>query len=213
MKTVKHDSTAEVINAWVFMSVHVILWRVSTLLCFMWPDNFMIFAFILCVLYFESHSGDVTWPRELHGISNLKGITWWAGNVSVIQKVFPYHYVFWIRTYQPISHRQSRDTNSTMPFHYSDDIMGTIVYSTAYSDADQRKHQSSASLAFVRGIHRGPVNSPHKWPVTRKIFPFDDVIMWGAISGDISVMRHKCHSDLDVEYFDAFTRLCLQLHQ
>ena len=49
----------------------------------------------------------------------------------------------------------------------------TIVYSIVYSDADQRKHQSSAPLAFVRG----PVNSPHKWPVTRKMFPFDDVIM------------------------------------
>ena len=48
----------------------------------------------------------------------------------------------------------------------------TIVYSTIYSGADQRKHQSSASLAFVRGIHRGPLNSPHKWPVTRKVFPF-----------------------------------------
>ena len=53
----------------------------------------------------------------------------------------------------------------------------TIVYSIVYSAADQRKHQSSASLAFVRGIHRGPVNSPQKWPVTRKMFPFDDVIM------------------------------------
>ena len=53
----------------------------------------------------------------------------------------------------------------------------TIVYSTVYSDADQRKHQSSASLAFVREIHPGPVNSPHKWPVTRKMFSFDDVIM------------------------------------
>ena len=53
----------------------------------------------------------------------------------------------------------------------------TIVYSTVYSDADQRKHKSSASLAFVRGIHRGPVNCPHKWPVTRKMCPFDDVIM------------------------------------
>ena len=53
----------------------------------------------------------------------------------------------------------------------------TIVYSTIYSDADQRKHQSSASLAFVWGIHRRPVNSPHKWPVTRKMFPLDDVIM------------------------------------
>ena len=53
----------------------------------------------------------------------------------------------------------------------------TIIYSTVHSGADQRKHQSSASLAFVRGIHRSPVNSPHKWPVTQKMFPFDDVIM------------------------------------
>ena len=53
----------------------------------------------------------------------------------------------------------------------------TIVYSTVYSGADQRKHQKSVSLAFVRGICRSPVNSPHKRPVTRKMFPFDDVIM------------------------------------
>ena len=51
------------------------------------------------------------------------------------------------------------------------------IYSTVYSDGDQRNHQSSASLAFVRGIHRGPVNYPHKWPVTRKMSPCDDVIM------------------------------------
>ena len=54
----------------------------------------------------------------------------------------------------------------------------TIAYSIVYSGVDQRKHQSPASLAFVRGIHRRPVNSPRKWPVTRKKFPFDDVIMW-----------------------------------
>ena len=53
----------------------------------------------------------------------------------------------------------------------------TIVYSTIYPAADQRKHQSSAWLAFVRGIHRWPVNFSHKGPVTRKMFPFDDVIM------------------------------------
>ena len=45
------------------------------------------------------------------------------------------------------------------------------------SDPDQRKLQSSASLAFVLGIRRWLVNSPHKGPVTRKMFPFDDVIM------------------------------------
>ena len=53
----------------------------------------------------------------------------------------------------------------------------TIFYSTVCSGADQRKHQSSASLAFLRGIHWWLVNSPHKWPVTLKMFPFDDVIM------------------------------------
>ena len=53
----------------------------------------------------------------------------------------------------------------------------TIVYWTVYSSANQRKHKSSASLAFVRGIHRWPVNSPHKGPVMRKMLLFDDVIM------------------------------------
>ena len=66
----------------------------------------------------------------------------------------------------------------------------TIVYSTVYSGADQKKLQSSASLAFVWGIHRRPVNSPHKWPVTRKMFPFDDVIMRRAIS-QLRVSSHR----------------------
>ena len=48
---------------------------------------------------------------------------------------------------------------------------------TVYSVTGQTKHQSSASLAFVREIHRWPVNSPHKGPVTREMFPFDDAIM------------------------------------
>ena len=72
--------------------------------------------------------------------------------------------------------------------HYHDVIMTvmasqitglTIVYSIVYSDVDQRKHQSSASLAFVWGIHRGPVNPPHKWPVTRKMFP--SMALWKAV--------------------------------
>ena len=52
-----------------------------------------------------------------------------------------------------------------------------LLYSSVYSGADQRKHKSSASLAFVRGIHRWPVNSPHKGLVTRKAFSFDYVII------------------------------------
>ena len=84
--------------------------------------------------------------------------------------------------------------------HYDDVIMGAIaslitsltsVHSTVYSDADQRKHQSSASLAFVWGIHRGPVNSPHKWPVKRKMFPFDDVIMMKLLARLLVIIKYR----------------------
>ena len=70
--------------------------------------------------------------------------------------------------------------------HYNDVMISTmasqissltIVYWSLYSGGVQRKHQSSASLAFVRRIHRWPVNSSHKEPGTRKMFPCDDVIM------------------------------------
>ena len=70
--------------------------------------------------------------------------------------------------------------------HYNDVIMSamvsqitsrTIVYPSVYLGVDQNKHQSSASLVFVKGIHHWPVNSPHKGPVTRKMLPFDDIIM------------------------------------
>ena len=64
----------------------------------------------------------------------------------------------------------------------------TIIYSNVYSSADQRRHQSSASLAFVRVIHRWPVNSPDKGPVTRIMFQFDDVIMyWAQIALQIPI--------------------------
>ena len=63
-----------------------------------------------------------------------------------------------------------------------DCLLKSIVYSSVYSSADQRKHQSSASLALVRGIHLSPINSPHKGPVTRKMFPLDDVIMGSRLT-------------------------------
>ena len=99
-----------------------------------------------------------------------------------------YVYLFFdIQPYNSVCNGHYFHSNGLHRWHYNDVIMGkiasqitslTIVYSTVYSDADQGKHQSSASLAFVRGIHRGPVISPHKGPVTRKMLPFDDVIMY-----------------------------------
>ena len=55
-----------------------------------------------------------------------------------------------------------------MVSHYNDVIMSVMasqiksICSPIGSCADQRKHQSSDSLAFVRGIHQWPVNSTHR---------------------------------------------------
>ena len=109
------------------------------------------------------------------------------------------------------------------PQHYNDVIMDaimsqitnlTIVDSTVYFGADQRKHQSSASLAFVRGIHRSSVNCLHKGPVTRKMFPLDDVILNAQPMANLITVQiiatlfftiHRAtllhHNHVDVIYF------------
>ena len=105
--------------------------------------------------------------------------------------------------------------SSTANAHYSDVMMGamasqitslTIICSTVYSGADQRKHQSSAPLAFLRGIHRWPVNSPHKWPVTRKMFLFNDVMSCSIIIWVI------CDHPLFRQWLDAMTTIFPNLH-
>ena len=128
--------------------------------------------------YRKSHCGDKTilWSSYLHN------------GISYTDKTTP---LYWIGALE----LRLSCTKPSVCFmgciiytlhHYDDVIMSTIasqitsltiVYSSIYSGADQSKHQSSASLALMWGIHRGPVNSPHKWPVTRKMFPFDYVIM------------------------------------
>ena len=71
--------------------------------------------------------------------------------------------------------------------HYNDVIMTTIasqitslavVYSTVYSDADKKKPSKLHVTGLCVGNSPWPVNSPHKGPVTRKMFPIDDVIMF-----------------------------------
>ena len=81
--------------------------------------------------------------------------------------------------------------NDVLTMAMASQITGvSIVCSTVCSGADQRKHQSSTSLAFVGGIHRWPVNSPHKGPVIWKMFPFDDVIMYRYHSLQSSAFTH-----------------------
>ena len=77
---------------------------------------------------------------------------------------------------------------------YSEVIMTgvLIVCSIVCSGADEKEHQSSASLAFVRGIHRWPLDSPHKGLVTRKMFPFNDVILVLILSHCIMCLPWPC---------------------
>ena len=51
--------------------------------------------------------------------------------------------------------------------------------------------KAPASLAFARGIHQWPVDSTHKGPVTRKMFPFDDVIMRMLSSSRFRQLSHR----------------------
>ena len=110
----------------------------------------------------------------------------------------------------------------TINVHCSDVIMGgmasqitslTVVYSTVYSGADQRWYQSSASLAFVRGIHRWPLNSPNKGPMTRRMFPFDDIIMfWCDIITRWGVQLWLLYVELLVWFLSLYLILHIILH-
>ena len=120
-------------------------------------------------------------PVLIHGNSAKLSLPWACSNINVFKEMVN-SIVSMFTCVKQIVHIE-RDRKI---YHYDDVIMTmlasqitslTVIYSIVYSGVNQRKHQSSASLAFVREIHRGPVNFPHKWPVTRKMFPFDDVIM------------------------------------
>ena len=103
------------------------------------------------------------------------------------QYIYIYIYIY-IHIYMPQSNfslaimiMKASQVSHASNHHCSDVIIGaiatqitslTVVYSTVYSSVDQRKHQSSVSLAFVWGIHQWAANSPHKWPVMRKMHPF-----------------------------------------
>ena len=85
----------------------------------------------------------------------------------------------------------------------------TIVYPNFYSGADQRKHQNSASLAFVRGNYQEPVNSPHKVPVTWKMFPLDDVIMQCFFFLFVCAMTYKPSRAWQNWYKLCYFQLCI----
>ena len=120
-------------------------------------------------------------------------------------------YQIWNIFIYVITCSSNADNAANRLFHYSDVIMSamasqitgiSIVFSTICSGSDQRKQQSLASLDIVRGVHRWQVDfpsqdrwiSPHKGPVTRKMLPFDDVIMWSSWHGVLTFwLRSALH--------------------
>ena len=130
------------------------------------------------------------WRPSVRGIHSTVGFPWKVANDTELWNIHCSQaeqaleqtaelQVLWDAARLMWCHCNDWHDTTANSYHYDDVIMGAmayqitslmIVYSTVYSDTDQRKHQSSSS--------RGPVNSPHKWPVTRKMPPFDDVIMF-----------------------------------
>ena len=94
-------------------------------------------------------------------------------------------------------------SSQALQWHYSDLIMSTmasqrtavwIVCSAFWLGTDQREHQSFESLAFVRGIHCWPVDSPHKGPITRKLFHLM-TSSWRKDVSDNSIWKNHTCSD------------------
>ena len=145
----------------------------------------------LTIDYSTVYSGADQRKQSSASLAFVRRIHRWPVNSThkgpVTRKMFPFHDVIMMGI-EPLGIIFREISMGLIALdHYTDVIMTTIasqitsltvVYSTVYSGADQRK-QNSASLAFVRRIHRWPVNSTHEGPVTRKMFPFDDVIMMG----------------------------------
>ena len=122
----------------------------------------------------------------------------WLSKLRVFIKIFPFEtwdvtvvgieYMHVLRVHYECSIGNLSPLRDCLFRHHSDVIMSaiasqitgvSIVCKTVFfSGADQRKYQWSASLAFLMGIHRWPVNSPHKGPCSNvAMFPFDVVIM------------------------------------
>ena len=135
------------------------------------------------------HEQNLLWPKKLSST---------MCNLGVLCLLMAWHHA--VEDAKASAWTMLTKFKSSM-YHYNDVIMSmmasqitslVIVYSTVYSGTDQRKHQSSRSLAFVRGIHRWPLNSPHKGPVMQKMFPFDDFIMYRISASNVNV-KATCH--------------------
>ena len=106
--------------------------------------------------------------RTIHNLVIPRGThwSWWQTVARFIRGQFCIEFVPWFYD----------NGNSSLRWRHNE--RGSVSnHQRLHCLVNCQFRRSSASLAFVWGIHQWPVNSPHKRPVTRKVFPFDDVIM------------------------------------
>ena len=141
------------------------------------------------------HSSSQCWPRSMSSYGATRP-QWVKVSELLCQYTSITQFIFilitWYRggAFYPsdasLSYAHVEITKWCIWVHYSDVTMRLMtssinivssICSTICFGGHQRKHQKSASLVFMRGIHRWPVDSPHKGPITRKMFRFDDVLV------------------------------------
>ena len=168
-------------------NVHVVIFKIVILV----PNNISIsqtftyhsYQLYKCMrvltVFWKTSQGLKSLPKHIESCLWVAMRRYTRGNIRTCMSLI---YVHCTKSLIPMNNVDPRQWK----LHYNDVIMSmvasqitsfTIVYSSIYSGANQREYQNSASLAVVRGIHRWPVNSSHKGSVTRKMLPFDDVIM------------------------------------
>ena len=133
------------------------------------PCMFVWYFKVVCIMITSWHGNILRFTRPLHGFDRS-----------------PEDSPLKMATEIPAHSEGCYVQNTFSPVHYSDAIMGamashttgvSIIYSIIFSGVDQRKYQTSASLAYVRETHWWPTEFPQKGLATQKMLPFDDVIM------------------------------------
>ena len=167
------ESNSVILNIWVISYQHGTWACMSKHTCICWVKS---------VAHALTSTAEVRpWKSKCTPYNSMNVIIYWCPNLDT-------GCVLWQRKIPlPLpAHKWMTWYRWNVWRHYNEVIMSamafqitslTNVYSTVYWGTDRRKHRNSAPLVFVGGIHRWPVNSPQKGPITWKMFPFDDVIM------------------------------------
>ena len=107
-------------------------------------------------------------PKSI--MSNSVIITLPVDSLAALMRACGYEALVW--AYREITLRWRHNGRDSVSNHQPHDCLLNRLF--------RRRSKNTSKLrvtGFVLGIHRWPVNSPHKGPVTRKMFPFDDMIM------------------------------------